>query len=456
MKTKITKAIYATLMMLFFASSMFAQSVGINNDGSSPDNKAMLDVSSTTKGFLPPRMTNEQKLAISSPPAGLMVWCSNCGTTGELQVYNGSAWTNLTGGSAAYAVPGAPAIGTATAGNTQATVSFTAPASNGGSTILSYTATSSPGAFTGTLTQAGSGTITVTGLTNGTAYSFTVTATNAAGTSAASAASNSVTPAVIIPTVTNPTTGKIWMDRNLGASQVASSSADANSYGDMYQWGRLTDGHQLRTSGTTASTSAGNSPWHSNFIISAGDWRSPSNDALWQGVSGTNNPCPAGFRIPTSAEWDAERTSWSSQNAAGAFASPLKLPVGGYRLGSTGVITLAGSTGIYWSSTVTGTYALSLYFAGTGVSSSVDNRQKVIYNPLIEEVKFRRQNHSALWLLLKAGKKTAGECIFKYLKAKDQTKVIWGTMLSIKCFCLFAGHPTKRGFRLKSLPVYVF
>ena len=42
--------------------------------------------------------------------------------------------------------------------------------------------------------------------------------------------------------------------------------------------------------------------------------------------------------------------------------------------------------------------------------------QKVIYYPYIEEVKFWRQNHSPLWLLLKAGKKTAGECIFKYLK----------------------------------------
>ncbi len=92
-------------------------------------------------------------------------------------------------------VPGAPTIGTATAGDTTASVPFTAPGSNGGSVITSYTATSSPGGLTGTLTQAGSGTITVNGLTNGTAYTFTVTATNAIGTGAASAASNSVTPA---------------------------------------------------------------------------------------------------------------------------------------------------------------------------------------------------------------------------------------------------------------------
>ena len=87
-------------------------------------------------------------------------------------------------------VPGAPTIGTATAGDAQATVTFSAPFSDGGSAITSYTATSSPGAMTAT---GSASPLTVTGLTNGTAYTFTVTATNAIGTGPASAASNSVT-----------------------------------------------------------------------------------------------------------------------------------------------------------------------------------------------------------------------------------------------------------------------
>ena len=104
-------------------------------------------------------------------------------------------------GVTAVSVPEAPTIGTATAtGYTTATVSYTAPASNGGSVITSYTATSSPGGITGTLNQAGSGTITVNGLTDGTSYTFTVTATNAIGTSPSSTASNSITTPVAPPT----------------------------------------------------------------------------------------------------------------------------------------------------------------------------------------------------------------------------------------------------------------
>ena len=195
-------------ILIALSSIANAQSVGINSDGSSPNSKAMLDVSSTTKGFLPPRMTIVQRNAITTPPAGLLIWCNNCGASGELQVFNGTTWTNLTGG-AASGIPGAPTIGTVSAGNAQASVPFSAPASNGGSTITSYTATSSPGSFTGTLTQSGSGTITVTGLTNGTSYTFTVTATNAAGTGAASDVSNSVTPVTVpgAPTVGTATAG---------------------------------------------------------------------------------------------------------------------------------------------------------------------------------------------------------------------------------------------------------
>lgn len=172
-------------------------------------------------------------------------------------------------------------------------------------------------------------------------------------------------------TVINPTTGETWMDRNLGATQVATSSTDADAYGDLYQWGRSADGHESRTSGITATLATSDAPGHSDFIKNGSnsyDWRNPQNDNLWQGVSGTNNPCPRGYRLPTEAEWDAERTSWSSNNAAGAFASPLKLPVAGSRSFSNGSISNEGSTGGYWSSSVLGGFARFLDFGSSNAS----------------------------------------------------------------------------------------
>jgi hypothetical protein len=126
-----------------------------------------------------------------------------------MQYWNGTAWVVIAttpnegaalqmiggiptwvGGTPPATVPDAPTIGTAIAGDAQASVFFTAPISDGGSAITGYIATSSPGGFTGT----GTSPITVTGLSNGTAYTFSVTATNAIGTSNPSSASNSVTP----------------------------------------------------------------------------------------------------------------------------------------------------------------------------------------------------------------------------------------------------------------------
>ena len=168
---------------------------------------------------------------------------------------------------------------------------------------------------------------------------------------------NPVNP-TLINDVTNPTTGKIWMDRNLGASQVATSSTDAASFGDLYQWGRFADGHQCRNSTTTTSTSSTDVVGHGNFILPPGlpyDWRDPQNANLWQGINGTNNPCPEGYRLPTQAELNDEWSSWLSNDAAGAFGSPLKLPKPGYRNYSNGSIN--SNVGGYWSSTVGNPYS---------------------------------------------------------------------------------------------------
>jgi hypothetical protein len=180
--------------------------------------------------------------------------------------------------------------------------------------------------------------------------------------------------ATTVVDVTNPTTGKIWMDRNLGATQVATSCTDVNSYGDLYQWGRRADGHQCRTSPTTATLSSIDQPAHGNFILAPlapYDWRSPQNANLWQGVNGVNNPCPSGYRIPTDPELEAERLSWSVNTSVGAFASPLKWTLTGYRNYSNGALISVGSDGYPSSSTVIGTLSHVLSIGNnSGMGSS--------------------------------------------------------------------------------------
>jgi uncharacterized protein (TIGR02145 family) len=263
-------------------------------------------------------MTETDRQDIITPAAGLIIYCTDCGSDGELQVYNGAAWTNVVGGSAS----------------------------------------ASPWPAGSVFCASG--------------------------------------PTAIVE-VTNPVTSKTWMDRNLGAIKVAASSGDIDSYGDLYQWGRAADGHQCRTSplhngGTLglATTSAPNTDetWDGHFIITSGDyWLQTHNNFLWNTNDPTNandpspgkgvtDPCPIGYRVPTEAELNAERGSWtnaaigSTNNAAGAFASPIKLPAAGFRFRTNGGLTSVGIEGNYWSSTMSGTLARRLQF-GSGATMSV-------------------------------------------------------------------------------------
>jgi len=146
-----------------------------------------------------------------------------------------SAASSASNSVTAYTVPNAPTIGTATISYTTATVPFTAPAVNGGAAITSYTATSSPGNLTGTINQADSGSITVSGLTASQAYTFTVKATNSAGSSTASSASNSVTATAITvpgaPTIGTVTVSSTATAYGGGFTATVPFTAPANNGG---------------------------------------------------------------------------------------------------------------------------------------------------------------------------------------------------------------------------------
>ena len=198
----------ATASLRFLSFTTFSQ-VGIGT--TSLSFSALLDVTSTSKGFLFPKMTLSQRDPIASPVEGLQVWCSNCGSVGELQVYNGSTWTNTAGGAAS------PLFVCDTS-----TVSF---------------------------------------IYNGT----------------------SVTYGTVSKTYSGVT--KCWLDRNLGATQVATSTTDVPSRGHYFQWGRGDDGHQLLDS-TISGTKIVFGTTSSNWIWMNGsnaNWLTVTNNDLWQG-----------------------------------------------------------------------------------------------------------------------------------------------------------------------------
>lgn len=182
-------------------------------------------------------------------------------------------------------------------------------------------------------------------------------------------------------------TGKTWMTTNLGATAIPESVNDTAGYGFLFQWGRKADGHQyVRPEPSGQTTAQSDNPIHGLFILGTAsnsfwDWRITRNTNLWNGVSGVNNPCPTGFRLPTQAEFAAEIAIISPQTGAGGFASSLALTYGGERRGGQfanpqpGTLLNQDTQGSYWlnDSPPSGNIAYYITFSNSGfvVNNSV-------------------------------------------------------------------------------------
>jgi len=174
-------------------------------------------------------------------------------------------------------------------------------------------------------------------------YTITYTATDVAGNTATATRTVTVTlithNGTVYGTVTSPYTGRIWLDRNLGAAQVCTMSNDSACYGDYYQWGRNFDGHQDSLAGLTTTRMTSIHNVGALFVHSNWDWVSPGVDdngtlrsAEWSKLDGSSI-CPIGFRVPTIGELNAETVDQGVSTATDAYNNFLKLPAAGYHDG---------------------------------------------------------------------------------------------------------------------------
>ena len=205
------------------------------------------------------------------------------------------------------AAPGSPTGVKAVDGNGQATVSFTVPASDGGRPITSYTVTSNPGGITGT----GSGSpIIVSGLTNGTNYTFTVVATNVIGNSSPSSASTAVTPFLCVSNTVKDFDGNTYNTVLIGTQCWTKKNLKVTKYNDGSDIPLDATGGSNGNTGVEnwSSLSTGARTVHSNNNSNIASYGFLYNGYAAKGIATVGsttfkNVCPIGWHVPTNSEW---------------------------------------------------------------------------------------------------------------------------------------------------------
>jgi len=190
-------------------------------------------------------------------------------------------------------------------------------------------------------------------------------------------AENIVHNGIVYDTVTSPYTGEIWLDRNIGASQVCTSRNDSACYGDYYQWGRDTDGHEKSSSPLQSTLATDINNVGDNYILRNeesphGDWvklnidgDSSQRTEKWSSLDGSS-VCPSGFRVPTENELKAETINEGVSNYNSAYNSFLKLPSAGARNLNNGSMLNVNSYGYIWTTSLKQPHPLALYFYSSG------------------------------------------------------------------------------------------
>lgn len=155
--------------------------------------------------------------------------------------------------------------------------------------------------------------------------------------------------------------GNCWLDRNLGAKQVATGPFDKAAYGDLIQWGKTSPS---QTNEMIAKCDIQAESSKNSFILTnqpPNDWDN-SGSLKWRSTAEEHNPCPTGWGIPSEEDWLIELSNWKRDDLESAAKSSLKLPATGIRNHATGNIEREGVVGYYWTSTEEAPFSRHLIF----------------------------------------------------------------------------------------------